>query len=97
MPPSTTTTTIQGNQPPVANAGDSGNVSVGELSLYDGSNSFDPDGTIVSYAWDFGDGSTAAGPIVSHSYAQVGTYTVVLVVTDDGGLTDVDAIIINVE
>ncbi len=84
------------NQPPVADAGDSRNVGVGELRLFDGSSSFDPDGTIVSYAWDFGDGSTATGPIVSHSYAQIGTYTAVLIVTDDDGLTGVAAIIVKV-
>jgi len=50
--------------------------------------SLDPNGTIVSYAWDFGDGATAAGPAVAHAYAQDGIYPVRLVVTDDDGLTD---------
>jgi PKD domain len=38
-----------------------------------------------SYAWDFGDGATAVGPSVVHSYAAGGTYTVKLTVTDRGG------------
>jgi PKD repeat protein len=50
--------------------------------------SFDTGGEVVSYAWDFGDGTTAAGAEVLHTYAQDGAYTVTLVVTDDHGLSD---------
>jgi uncharacterized protein YhfF len=42
-----------------------------------------PDGTIVSYFWDFGDGSNVTGALVNHAYAGNGTYTVTLTVTDD--------------
>lgn len=52
---------------------------------FDASASSDPDGTIESYGWDFGDGSQSNGPSPSHSYAQSGTYEVTLVVTDDEG------------
>jgi subtilisin family serine protease len=55
---------------------------------FNGSGSTDPDGTIASYAWNFGDGSTATGATVSHSYASAGTRNVTLTVTDNGGLTD---------
>ncbi len=47
----------------------------------------DPDGRIVSYAWEFGDGSTGAGERVGHTYPQPGTYDVRLEVTDDAGLS----------
>ncbi|MEZ5249826.1 MAG: PKD domain-containing protein, partial [Ilumatobacteraceae bacterium] len=53
----------------------------------DASGSSDPDGTIVSYAWDFGDGASGSGATTSHTYAAAGTYTVGLVVTDDDGAT----------
>ncbi|HET6427737.1 MAG TPA: tandem-95 repeat protein, partial [Phycisphaerae bacterium] len=57
---------------------------------FDGSASGDADGSIVSYAWDFGDGSPAiSGPSAtsSHTYAANGVYTVTLTVTDDDGDT----------
>jgi len=55
---------------------------------FDASGSYDPDGEIVRYAWDFGDGNTAEGRIVTHTYPEAGTYTVRLTVTDDDGMTD---------
>ena len=54
---------------------------------FDGSASSDPDGTIVSYDWDFGDGVVAVGPTVTHTYATVGTFTARLTVTDNDGYT----------
>jgi PKD repeat protein len=57
---------------------------------FDASGSSDGDGTIVSYAWDFGDGSTGGGATVDHSYDQAVTYSVVLTVTDDDGASDED-------
>lgn len=53
----------------------------------DGSGSTDTDGTVVAYAWDFGDGATATGATANHTYAAPGTYTVTLKVTDDDGAT----------
>ena len=54
---------------------------------FDGTTSTDSDGTIVSYAWDYGDGFTETGAVVSHTYEFVGVYSVTLVVTDDDGAT----------
>jgi PKD repeat protein len=55
---------------------------------FDGSGSYDLDGRIVSYAWNFGDGSTGTGSPVQHQYALGGSYSVTLTVTDDRGLTN---------
>jgi PKD repeat protein len=49
--------------------------------------SSDPDGSITSYAWRFGDGATASGATASHTYAAAGTYPVTLTVTDNAGAT----------
>jgi len=49
------------------------------------STSNDPDGTIIRYAWDFGDGERADHPDPGHVYRLTGTYTVTHVVTDDDG------------
>ena len=57
------------------------------VCFFDGSASSDPDGRIVSYAWDFGDGTTGTGSNPYRFYQQHGTYTVRLTVTDDQGNT----------
>ena len=56
---------------------------------FNGTTSFDPDGTIVGYAWDYGDGSTGSGATPSHSYSIAGIYIVKLNVTDNSGSTQV--------
>jgi PKD repeat protein len=64
----------------------------GSSVAFDGSGSRDADGTIASWAWDFGDGSpvsTDAGS-TSHVYASPGVYTVSLTVTDDDGAPSVE-------
>ena len=79
-----------GNQAPVADPNGPYNGTVGVPVTFNGNGSSDPDGTIVQYDWDFGDGTSApnAGPTPSHTYATAGTFTVSLTVTDDGGLTN---------
>ncbi|MEN8140620.1 MAG: PKD domain-containing protein [Thermodesulfobacteriota bacterium] len=52
---------------------------------FDGSKSSDPDGTISSYLWDFGDGNTAATVNTSNTFNNAGSFTVTLTVTDDKG------------
>ncbi len=58
------------------------------VASFDGSGSADPDGTVASYAWKFGDGSTGTGVSPSHTYAAAGTFQVELTVTDDKGATN---------
>ena len=52
---------------------------------FDGSGSYDPDGSIAVYNWDFGDGNNANGATANHTYAQSGVYTVTLTVIDNNG------------
>ena len=54
---------------------------------FSGTGSSDPDGTIASYAWSFGDGTTGTGATVSKTYSAAGNYTATLTVTDDRGAT----------
>lgn len=54
---------------------------------FDGAGSTDADGSVVSYAWDFGDGAAGAGVELEHTFATSGDYPVALTVTDDRGLT----------
>lgn len=60
----------------------------GQTIVFDATPSYDIDGTIVKYIWDFGNGSTASGVRVTHTYSSPGTYTVTLTVTDDYGLSN---------
>lgn len=54
---------------------------------FNASGSSDPDGSIVSYSWSFGDGMTGSGVTVSHLYPYEGTFPVTLTVTDNSGKT----------
>jgi PKD repeat protein len=56
--------------------------------VFDGSGSSDPDGSLQSYTWSFGDGAKGTGDNTTHSYSSSGTYTVSLTVTDSYGETD---------
>ena len=73
------------NQAPTANAGGPYAGRPDVPVAFDGRLSADPDGSVVSYAWDFGDGSQAVWdqPNATHSYAAAGNYTVTLRVLDD--------------
>jgi len=58
---------------------------------FNASASYDPNGNITSYEWDFGDETTGAGNITTHTYGETGTYTVTLNVTDSDGLWDTES------
>jgi PKD repeat protein len=76
-----------GDLPPLCHPGGPYFSHLGQPIVFDASSSSDPGGTITSYVWDFGDGSTGTGAVVSHTYAAFGTYTVTLDLTDDCGGT----------
>ncbi|RMH87867.1 MAG: PKD domain-containing protein [Calditrichaeota bacterium] len=78
------------NTPPVANANGPYQGTVGQAVAFSSAGSNDPDGSIVSYLWDFGDGNTSTQANPTHTYATAQTYTVTLTVTDDGGAQDTD-------
>lgn len=81
----TETVSVTVNAPPVAVIAPVSNIALSEEATFDGSGSYDPDGTIVSFSWDFGDGTMGNGDVVTHTYAAEGTYQVTLTVTDTDG------------
>lgn len=70
-------------------------VDISDLTLtVDASASTDPDGTIVGYLWEFGDGTTATTATATHAYSAAGPYTVKLTVTDNRGGTDTESVVV---
>jgi PKD repeat protein len=76
------------NPPPLSDPSGPYTSTEGVQILFNGSGSYDPDGSIVAYEWDLGDGNNATGVSPTHTYTQNGTYTITLNVTDDDGATD---------
>ncbi len=75
-----------GTLPPVASV--SANPTSGNIPLvvgFDASASSDPDGSIASYSWNFGDGTAGVGATAQHTYTKGGNYTATLTVTDNTG------------
>jgi hypothetical protein len=93
-----------GNKPPVADASLSSSLSYdyqlqpSQVVNFNGSLSYDPDGILVSYLWNFADvyPSTANGPTATHRYRAPGTYKPVLTVTDDRGASTSALLTVNV-
>ena len=90
------TGTWQLNRPPLASTAGSGPL-LGKAPLrvtFDGRGSFDPDGTIASYAWAFDDGQTAAGSTPVVTFPNVGPVKATLTVTDNsGGVHSTDVVV----
>ena len=79
-------TTSGSNQPPVAALSATPTSGKAPLAVnFDASSSTDADGTISSYAWDYGDGNSGSGVTTSHTYQDAGSYIVTLTLTDDDG------------
>jgi PKD repeat protein len=88
---------ISGRQAPTARASATNTSGSGPLTVsFNGNASSDPDGAIVGYRWDFGNGdsSTAANP--TYIYTSPGFFTAVLTVTDNDGLVGTASVTINV-
>ena len=82
------TVNLTENHPPVAIIDEPDHAFVNRSVVLFGSKSYDPDGYIVNYTWDFGDGNKSFLPNPSHVYRKPGTYTVTLTVRDNIGLND---------
>lgn len=76
------------NQMPVANVGGPYSGTTGQTVQFNGSASSDPDGMVVAYDWNFGDGTSGTGATPTHVYSSAGSYVVTLIVTDDAGATN---------
>ena len=86
----TTMTAAPVGPPPAANVAPTAAFTASPAGLavsLDAAGSADSDGTVASYAWNFGDGATGEGETASHTYGFSGTYPVTLTVTDDHGAT----------
>jgi len=87
------------NEAPVANAGSDQLVGLNQTVLLDGSASKDADGSVTTFAWNFGDGQTATGGQVRHHFQKSGRFPVALKVTDDTDLANnwnVDTVLVTV-
>ena len=85
-------TVLHRNEQPVASLGSTygglgQTIKVNSLAFFDGGSSSDPDGDVLTFSWDFGDGNTGDGIRPNHFYESVGNFTVTLVVSDNGNLS----------
>jgi PKD repeat protein len=85
------------NRPPNAVIFCPSTVGVGEAVNCTAMSSTDPDGDSITFDWDFGDGASANGTSVSHTFAAMGEYTVEVIARDSAGATDTDSTTVTVE
>jgi outer membrane protein OmpA-like peptidoglycan-associated protein len=80
---------MPGNQPPISELSCPTSGVANQLLSFSATGSSDPDGTITSYKWDYGDGTTSdfTFPRATHRYVSPGTYVVQVLVEDDKGAT----------
>ena len=83
-------------QPPIGAASGPAALNEGDSATFDASASLDTNGSIVSYEWSFGDGSSASGVSATHTFSQDGVFVVTLTVTDNDGLTDTASVTVTV-
>ena len=81
---------VEYNQENYSNWAPVARINISSQTMFDGSGSFDHEGTIGSYLWDFGDGATATETTTTHTYAAAGIYLVTLTVTDNASNTDTE-------
>src|SRR5262249_48884579 len=82
--------------PPVANAGPDQTGGEGATVAFNGSGSTDPDGDVLTYHWNFGDGTAAEVVAPTHAYADNGAYTATLTVYDGHGGSSTDTLVVTV-
>jgi len=83
-------------QPPLAALSGPGSLNEGDSASFSAAASVDPNGTIVDYAWEFGDGASGSGASTAHTYANDGNFTVRVTVTDNDGYTDSATLVVHV-
>lgn len=82
---------------PIADATATNTTGTAPLAVqFSSTGSSDPDGTIVSYAWNFGNGATSTDPNPTYSYTKSGNFTATLTVTDNSGFSSSDTVAISV-
>lgn len=95
LPEKTRRALVTGTQPPLAEIAPTAGTEGAPIS-FSAAGSVDPNGSIVSYAWDFGDGSTGSGVAPTHTYTFFGDYTLRLITTDNDGLADTTSATVHV-
>ncbi len=84
------------NNPPVAKINGPYTGTINNPISFSSDGSTDSDGKIVSYLWDFGDGTTSNAPNPTHLYTKAGSYNVKLTITDDKGAYNSESTSVNV-